>query len=102
MQRGTKQMQSIIYAATGCGYCVQVIDGGEVVYEYTAGNHQKESQAVIDPSSPRAVKHGQLKRWARQTAGEIASEQGIPATRIEYDTDLEAVIIEQDEGWGRS
>jgi hypothetical protein len=97
MQKGTKRMRSVIYAATGCGYCVQVIDGGEVVYEYTAGNHQKESQAVIDPSSPRAVKHGQLKRWARQTACEIANERGIPATLIEYGADLEAQFKDQDE-----
>jgi hypothetical protein len=95
-------MRNVIYAATGCGYCVQVIDGGDVIYEYTAGNHQKESQAVIDPSSPRAVKHGQLKRWAKQTAGEVANERGIPAKRIEYDADLEAAIREQDEGWERS
>ena len=42
-------MQNVIYAATGYGYCVQVIDGGEVVYEYSAGNHQQESQAFVDP-----------------------------------------------------
>ena len=90
-------MQSVIYAAIGCGYCVQVIDGGEVIHEYTAGNHQKESQAVIDSSSPRAVKQGQMKRWAKQTAGEIASERGIPAKGIEYDADLEAQLKDQDE-----
>ena len=49
-------MRSVIYAATRYGYYVQVIDGGEIVYEYTAGNHQKESQAVIDHSSPYAVR----------------------------------------------
>ena len=95
-------MRSIIYAATGCGYCVQVIDGGEVIYEYSAGNHQKESQIFMDPRSPKAVKQGQLKRWAKQTAGEVANEWGIPAKRIEYDADLEAAISEQDECWGRS
>lgn len=31
-------MQVVIYAATRYGYCVQVIDGGDIVYEYTAGN----------------------------------------------------------------
>jgi len=43
-------MKTIIYAATRCGYCVQVIDGGEVVYEYAAGNCRTESQAVIAPT----------------------------------------------------
>ncbi len=31
-------MQFVIYAATRCGYRVQVIDGGEIVHEYSAGN----------------------------------------------------------------
>ena len=31
-----------------------------------------------------------MKRWAKQTAGEVANERGIPAKRIEYDADLEA------------
>ena len=90
-------MKSVIYAATGYGYCVQVIDGGEVVYEYTAGNHQKESQTFVDPCSPNAVKPSQLKRWAKQTAGEVANERGIPADRIAFDPDLEAQLKEQDE-----
>lgn len=42
-------MKGVIYAATRYGYCVQVIDGGEVVYDYTAGNHQRESQTAVDP-----------------------------------------------------
>ena len=85
-------MQSVIYAAIGCGYCVQVIDGGEVVYEYTAGNHQRESQTFVDPSSPNAVKLRQLKRWAKQTADQIAEERGIPANEVEYDPDLETQL----------
>jgi len=85
-------MRSVIHAATDQGYCVQVIDGGEVVYEYTAGNHQKESQTFVDPRSPNAVTLRQLKRWAKQTAGEIAKERGIPAHRIGYDADLETQL----------
>ncbi len=92
IQKGTKRMRNVIYAATGHGYRVQVIDGGEVVYEYSAGNHQMESQAVIDPSSPHAVNLRQLKRWAKQTAHEIAKERRILASSIEYDADLEAAL----------
>ena len=88
-------MQNVIYAATGYGYSVQVIDGGEVVYEYMAGNHQRESQAFVDARSPQAVRLSQLQRWAKQTAGEIANERRIPASRIEYDADLEAALQEQ-------
>ena len=71
-------MQTILYAATSYGYCVQVIDGGEIVYEYTAGNHQRESQTFVDPRSPNAVRPSQLKRWAKQTADQIAEERGVP------------------------
>ena len=85
-------MKSVIYAATRCGYCVQVIDGGEIVYEYTAGNHQRESQTFVDPSSPNAVNLRQLKRWAKQTAGEIAHARSIPAQRIEFDPDLQTEL----------
>ena len=85
-------MSSVIYAATRCSYCVQVIDGGEIVYEYTAGNHERESQTFVDPRSPNAVNLRQLKRWARQTADQIAEERGIPANQIEYDPDLETQL----------
>ena len=90
-------MRNVIYAATGYGYCVQVIDGGEVAYEYTAGNHQGESQTVVNPRSRNAVRLRQLERWAEQTAGEVANERGIPADRIAFDSDLEAQLKEQDE-----
>jgi hypothetical protein len=89
-------MQNVIYAATGYGYSVQVIDGGEVVYEYMAGNHQRESQTFVDPRSSNAVRLSQLRRWAKQTAGEIAKERKISAKQIEYDADLEAQLKEQD------
>lgn len=85
-------MQNVIYAATGYGYCVQVVDGGEIIHEYTAGNHQQESQTLVDPRSPQAVRLSQLKRWAKQTANEIAKERRIPAKMIEYDPDLEAAL----------
>jgi hypothetical protein len=90
-------MQSVIYAATRYGYGVQVIDGGEFVHEYTAGNCQQESQAVVALSSLNVVKLAQLRRWAKQTAGEIAQERNIPPCRVEYDAGLEATLREWDE-----
>jgi hypothetical protein len=92
-------MPSVIYAATRLGYAVQVIDRGGIVYEYTAGNCGLESQVVVAPHSPNAVKLSQLRRWAKQTAGEIAKARGIPADRIEYDPDLEATLEEWDEAF---
>ena len=47
------------------------------------------------PGSRNAVRLSQLKRWAKQTAGEIAKERGI--ARVEFDADLEATLKEQDE-----
>lgn len=89
-------MQNVIYAATRYGYAVQVVDGSEVSYEYSAGNHRLDSQATTVPGSPNAVRMRQLRRWAKQTAGEIAKAQGIPAKQVEYDPDLEATLKELD------
>ena len=87
-------MQTIIYAATRYGYCVQVIDSGKIAHEYAAGNCWNESQTVIDPKSSGAANLSQIKRWAVQTAKEIAKERGISANQIEYDHDLEASLKE--------
>jgi len=83
-------MKNVIYAANDQGYCVQVIDDGTVIYEYTAGNCPTESQAVLNPDSSGAVSRSQLRRWARETADQIANEWRIPLNRVEYDPDLEA------------
>jgi hypothetical protein len=80
-------MQTILYAATRYGHRVQVMDGGEIIGEYAAGSCQTESQAIIDPSSSGVVNRSQLRRWAKQTAEEIAMERA--AERIEYAPDLE-------------
>ena len=95
-------MQTVTYAATRYGYSVQVVDGGEIVHEYTAGNHQFESQVVTSPRSRNAVKLSQLRRWAKQTACEVATERGIPSNRVEYDANLEATLKEWDECYERA
>jgi hypothetical protein len=93
-------MRTIIFAANSLGYCVQVIDNG-IVYEYAAGNCQTESQTVINPSSSGVISRSQLRRWAKQTAEEIAEEWQIPVRQIEYDPDLEAQL-DQCDATGRS
>ena len=85
-------MPNVIYAATRFGYCVQVIDGGDIVYEYTAGNHQGNRKPMWTLVRPNAVKPSQLRRWAKQTADQIAEERGIPVNQVEYDPDLEAQL----------
>ena len=83
-------MQTVVYAATRYGYCVQVIDGEQVVYECSGGNCWKESPTIIDPGSPHAARRHLLRCWAKQTAGQIAKERGIPPKEIKYDADLES------------
>ena len=95
-------MPHVIFAATAYGYCVQVIDSGKVVYEYAAGNCRTESQAVLNPDSPGVVCRIQLRRWAKQTAKEIAKEREIPLNGVEYDFDLETQISDHDEPWGKT
>jgi len=87
-------MQAVHYAATRLGYCVQVVDNGQIVDEFSTGNSRHDSQVVVDAGSPGAVSLRQLRRWAKQTAGEIAEERGIE--RVQYDPDLEADLNERD------
>ena len=74
--------RNIIFAATRFGYIVQVLDAGDIAYEYSAGNCSQESQTFIEPGSLNAVSRRQLNIWAKQTAGEIAKAQGIPPGRV--------------------
>ncbi len=91
-------MQSVSYAATRYGYRVQVIhDGGAVVHEYSAGNCCHESQTVVEPRSPNAISLRQLKRWAKQTASEIAKERAISMAQVQHDPELESQLLEENE-----
>ena len=90
-------MQNVIYAATRYGYAVQVLDGSRFPTSIRRATTSRDSQATTVPGSPNAVRLRQLRRWARQTAGEIAKAQGIPVKRVEYDPDLESTLTEWDE-----
>jgi hypothetical protein len=91
-----RMMQSVIYAATRNGYRVQVMDGAAAVHEYSAGNCWQESQTTVAPRSLNAVRLSQLRRWARQTASEIAKERGIPIAQVQHGPDLEAQLEEEE------
>lgn len=88
-------MQSVSYAATRWGYAVQVIESGQIVYEYSGGNCWKESTTTIDPGLGHTVPLYRLKVWARQTASEIARERGIAPVHVWHDPDLEAQLQEE-------
>lgn len=88
-------MPHVIFAASRWGYTVQVIDGGRIIHEYSAGNCWQDSPTVVHPCNGVAL--SQLERWAEATAKDIAKERGIPVERIEYDPDLEDQLREQNE-----
>ena len=80
-------MTHVIYAWNSRGYVVQVLKGDQVIEEYTAGNHLKESQSWVDPQSDNAAIPRIVKRWAEQTAKDYAKKYG--DCPVEYDDDLE-------------
>jgi predicted RNA-binding protein YlxR (DUF448 family) len=60
------------------GYSVRVYDPeSREVETYDAGNHRGDSQVWLDPDDPDALDAETLKRFARQTAEEMAGEYGI-------------------------
>ena len=87
-------MNSIGYAANKWGYVVQICDDGQVVEEYHAGNHQRDSQLVVSPDSPNAELPPMLHQFARQTALKMAEELYIPKKDVAYDSDLHSEINE--------
>lgn len=82
----------VIYAANQYGYCCQVIEGGEVVYEYHGGNCALESTTYVDLDDPHALSLRRLKKCARQTARELAREY--KAESVEWDDDLHTELEE--------
>ena len=66
-------MKAVIYQADEWGYTVAVVEGSEVVYEYSATNNPLDSQG---PVVAEGVSLETLQRWAEQTAREIAEEWG--------------------------
>jgi len=65
------------------GYHIEVIDGGQTIHEYFAGNHPHDSAEVLDAEDLLAVPESQLREFAQSTAVQIAEEFNIPLSCIE-------------------
>jgi len=66
------------YSVNRNGYDVRVYDDdANEVEAYSAGNSRWDSQAYVEPRTPDALDLRTLKKFARQTAEEMAGEWGI-------------------------
>jgi hypothetical protein len=73
----------VSWSANEDGYEVTVVDGCNVLDHYTASNNPYDSQQACPPDeSPVPLRT--LRKYARQTAKEVAAEHGI--SNIEEDS----------------
>lgn len=78
------------YTVHAYGYDVRVYDpDSHVVEEYNAGNNRLDSQGYVEPGNPDRLPKGTLRRFARQTAQEMASEYGINLPMVVEEEDGE-------------
>ena len=84
------------WAASARRYQVQVIDGGEIIEEYEAGNSGMCSQTYVAPEDGVGVKN--MREWAEITAKQMAGEHG--SDIVEHDVDLQTALDEYDEAIG--
>lgn len=80
----------VLYGVSVYGYVVQVVRDGVIDESktYTAGNAEGDSTLVVDCSSKSRVKVATLRKYAKQTALEIAAESGIDADCVGEDRDI--------------
>lgn len=72
------------YAVDRGGYSVTVYDpDSHEVYRYDAGNHPNDSQVYLGEDGKGRVPLPTLRKWARQTAHDIAAEWSINATMVQ-------------------
>lgn len=72
----------------GQGYRVTIYDAeGQPVEEYSAGDHPLDSQAVAMPGDK--LSDMALRKFARQTAANMAAKHGVPSDQISHDQDGE-------------
>jgi hypothetical protein len=88
-------MKTVHFASSDWGYAVQVCENGEIIHEYHAGNHAKVSDCYVTPGTKWAENPEKLAKMASRTAMDIAKEYGVDKKNVEYDTDLEAELLEQ-------
>lgn len=78
------------FAVHEMGYDVRVYDPeSNVVEEYNAGNHDGDSQAYVPRGDPSRLPKQTLRRFARQTAQEMAAEHGINLAMVQEEEDGE-------------
>lgn len=66
----------VVWGATERRYEVYVIEDGETVEEYSAGNHVGSSQDYTTPGSHYALSLSKMREYAASTAREMADEHG--------------------------
>lgn len=72
------------------GYAVAVYDAeSQPIKEYSAGNSYFCSQTYLPPRHPQALRRRTLRKFARQTANEMAAEFGLEKGRVFYSEDDE-------------
>jgi hypothetical protein len=78
---------TVLYDTCPEGYKVVVLDAtGDIIEEYTGGNHESDSTTFVGPGSRGSVPEEKLLQYAKNTAQEMAAEFGIDA--IEHDPDI--------------
>ena len=76
----------ITCTATPYGYEIFVNRGRNIIEDYAAGNCAHDSVEVVPLNDPSCLSLSELKKLARRTAREMASEYGITPDRIEMET----------------
>ena len=72
-----------LYRATKYGYTVWARhDSGKPMNTYKAGNYTLESSTVVSPKAQFAVPEQTLRKWAKQTALEMAHEHRTDPSRV--------------------
>lgn len=70
----------VFWSASSDGYEVIVLSGCNVLDQYAAGNNPNDSYQ--DAGEGPAVPARTLRKWARQTALEMARDYGVPKYRV--------------------
>lgn len=78
-----RKAETVGYTVTDYGYNVNVYDAdGQPVEQYSAGNHAGDSQVYVERGDPSRLPKHTLRRFAKQTAGEMAESHGLTADSV--------------------
>jgi hypothetical protein len=81
-------VRHIAWAADEDGYTVRLLEGTETLEEYNAGNNPLESSSWVNPATNQAESVETLRKFAEQTAIEMAIEAGLTESDVSENTDL--------------